>query len=245
MPGSRPIAPDGYELRHRIGRGASSVVWEAVQLSTRRPVALKILDIDLSGEDVERRFERERTLMVELATHPGVLTVLDAGIHAHRPWLALELCHRGSLATNTSREGALAVPAALAVLVRLADALGAAHAAGIVHCDIKPANVMITDFGEPALGDFGIARVAAGGTTTTRGGFSLDHVAPEILNDEHPTTASDVYSLGSTIWEVLAGRPPFRRVGDSGLRWWSRASPPNRCHRFPMSRLCSWTCSPR
>lgn len=78
-------APGGFDLHNPIGRGASSVVWEAVQLSTGRPVALKVLEVDLSGTDTRRRFDRERALMVSLAGHPGVLTVLDAGIHRHPP----------------------------------------------------------------------------------------------------------------------------------------------------------------
>jgi len=80
-----------------------------------------------------------------------------------------------------------------------------------VHCDVKPQNIMLTDHGEPAIGDFGIARVAVGSATTTSvGGFTLDHAAPELLDGSKSSPASDVYALGTTIWELLAGRPPFR-----------------------------------
>jgi len=97
------------------------------------------------------------------------------------------------------------------VLQRCAAALGAAHARDIVHCDVKPQNIMLTDHGEPAIGDFGIARVAVGSATTTSvGGFTLDHAAPELLDGSKSSPASDVYALGTTIWELLAGRPPFR-----------------------------------
>src|SRR5689334_2330602 len=203
--------PPGYELVRRIGSGATSVVWEAAQLSTGRRVALKMLDIDVTDPTALRRFERERKVMSSLATHPGIVTIYDAGVHRHRPWLAMEYCRRGSLAEYVAEHGPLEPVAALAVLQRCAAALGAAHARDIVHCDVKPQNIMLTDHGEPAIGDFGIARVAVGSATTTSvGGFTLDHAAPELLDGSKSSPASDVYALGTTIWELLAGRPPFR-----------------------------------
>lgn len=210
-----PSAPDGYSLLSRIGRGASSVVWEAAQRSAGRRVALKLLDADVSDPEALRRFEREREAMTAVAAHPGIVTIFDAGVDGSRPWLAMELCRRGSLANHLTATGPLDLPTALRVLARLANALTAAHARGVVHCDIKPANVMVTDGGEPALGDFGIARVSVGrATTTTVGGFSLDHVAPELLGDGKRSALSDVYSLGTTMWELLDGRPPFRVTDD-------------------------------
>ena len=104
------------------------------------------------------------------------------------------------------------------MLQRCAAALGAAHARDIVHCDVKPQNIMLTDHGDPAIGDFGIARVAVGSATTTSvGGFSLDHAAPELLEGGKSSPASDVYALGTTLWELLAGRPPFREHRDVAM----------------------------
>jgi serine/threonine protein kinase len=156
------FAPEGYELVRTIGRGASSVVWEARHLITGEPVALKILDADVSGPDALRCFAREREAMDALVRHPNILTILAADVQDGRPWLAMELCRRGSLATYVADRGPLDVPTVLRVLARLADGLAVAHEVGVVHCDIKPANVMLTDDGEPALGDFGIARVSVG-----------------------------------------------------------------------------------
>ncbi len=208
-------APDGYTFTRRIGRGASSVVWEASRAASGGRVALKVLEADVSDADAVRQFERERQAMTALAQHPNILTIVDAGVQGGRPWLAMELCQRGSLAAYVADGGPLDLPAALRVLDRLAGALSVAHEAGVVHCDIKPANVMLTDAGEPTLGDFGIARVSVGrATTTTVGGFSLDHVAPELLDDGKRSPRSDVYSLGTTVWELLAGHPPFRRTAD-------------------------------
>jgi serine/threonine protein kinase len=210
--------PPGYELVRRIGSGATSVVWEAAQLSTGRRVALKMLDIDVTDPAALRRFERERKVMSSLATHPGIVTIYDAGVHRHKPWLAMEYCRRGSLAEHVAEHGPLEPVAALAVLQRCAAALGAAHARDIVHCDVKPQNIMLTDHGEPAIGDFGIARVAVGNATTTSvGGFTLDHAAPELLEGSKSSPASDVYALGTTIWELLAGRPPFREDRDVAM----------------------------
>lgn len=206
-------APEGYRLVVRRGRGASSEVWEAVDPDARR-VALKLLETDL-GEDGRRRFAREHAAMAGLAGHPGIVTIHAAGVHADRPWIAMELCRRGSLATRIAEDGPLDQAAATAVLLRLAGALGAAHAAGIVHSDIKPANVLVTDAGEPVVADFGVARVNVGrATTTTVGGFTLDHVPPELLGDGERSALTDVYSLGTTMFEVLAGRPPFRDAND-------------------------------
>ena len=210
--------PPGYELVRRIGSGATSVVWEATQLSTGRRVALKMLDIDITDPAALRRFERERKVMSSLASHPGIVTIYDAGVHRHKPWLAMEYCRRGSLAEHVAEHGPLEPVTALAVLQRCAAALGAAHARDIVHCDVKPQNIMLTDHGDPAIGDFGIARVAVGSATTTSvGGFTLDHAAPELLEGGKSSPASDVYALGTTVWELLAGRPPFREHRDVAM----------------------------
>ena len=210
--------PPGYELVRRIGSGATSVVWEATQLSTGRRVALKVLDIDVTDPAALRRFERERKVMSSLASHPGIVTIYDAGVHRHKPWLAMEYCRRGSLAEHVAEHGPLEPVTALAVLQRCAAALGAAHARDIVHCDVKPQNIMLTDHGDPAIGDFGIARVAVGSATTTSvGGFTLDHAAPELLEGGKSSPASDVYALGTTVWELLAGRPPFREHRDVAM----------------------------
>jgi serine/threonine protein kinase len=212
--GHDQVVPEGYALHRRIGRGATSVVWEATG-PEGEAVALKLLDADYSEPEARRRFERERGALVALGHLPGILEVRDAGVEGGRPWLAMELCRRGSLSAQIDRGGPLGAGTALSVMIRLACALETAHTQGIVHKDIKPANVMLTDRGEPVLGDFGIARVASGmATATTVSGFSPDHVAPELLGGSRSTPASDVYSLGTTVWELIDGTPPFRREGD-------------------------------
>jgi len=213
--GGGASTPEGFEFHTVIGRGASSVVWKATQSSTGRAVALKMLDVDMQDREARRRFERERQAMSTLSNHPNIVTLYEAGIHQNRPWLALQLCSQGSFAARVARSGPLNTDEAVEVLIAIGRALSAAHEHHVLHCDVKPANIMIGDFGGPTLGDFGVARVAVGSNTrTAAGGYSLDHVAPELLDDHLPTVASDIYSLGTTVWELLCGRPPFRQSGD-------------------------------
>lgn len=200
--------PPEFELVREIGSGATSVVYEAVQRSTSRAVAVKMLTFALTDGTSRRRFAQECATMAALATHPNIVSIIDAGIHEERPWIAMELCRGGSLANA----GALPFVQVLDVLVAVADAMEAAHRLGIVHCDLKPGNVLLTDFGAPAVADFGIARPTSTAATVVGSGYSLDHAAPEVLDGREPTAETDIYCLGTTIWTLLSGRSPF---GDS------------------------------
>ena len=204
-------APAGYELGRMLNRGGSGSVHEARQVSTGRWVALKLLDVQVTGPDVHRRFDRERQAMGELAGHPNIVSILDAGVHGGRPWLAMDLCPGGSLADL----GRPLHPAeAVSILHTVASALAVTHARGVLHCDIKPGNVLITAYGRPAVSDFGIARLTLESQGSRIGGYTLDHVPPEVLRGERPSDRGDVWSLGTTLWQLLAGRPPFRSVDD-------------------------------
>ncbi|MEJ2866430.1 serine/threonine-protein kinase [Actinomycetospora sp. OC33-EN08] len=205
-------APPGFTALRTLGRGGSGTVVEAHHASTGRTVALKTLDVVPADAEALRRFDRERGVMADLATHPGIVSIIDAGVHLGRPWIAMDLCRRGSMAGV----GRLPADAVLTTLHAVADALSVAHARGVTHCDVKPANILVTDYGQAALGDFGVARLALGeGSGSTVGGYTLDHVAPEVIEGRHPTDRSDVFSLGTTAWQLLAGRPPFRHPGDA------------------------------
>lgn len=209
------VSPDGYTVDSIIGRGSFSAVWLATQLSTGREVALKILEVDVGDPVARRRFDRERDAMNSLSGHPHIVTMYDAGIVGSRPWIALELCRAGSYAVRLTDSGPIGPEEAVGLLIDIGRALANAHASGVLHCDVKPANIMIGEFG-PALADFGVARTTASGhTRTSTGGYSLDHVAPELLDDREPTDRSDVYSLGTTVWELLTGHPPFRTSAET------------------------------
>ena len=205
--------PAGFQVCALVGRGGSGCVYEAVQASTGRRLALKVLDVAHGDAAMVRQFERERAVMADLATHPGIVSIVDAGVHAGRPWLAMDLCPQGAL----SRAGALPTPAVLTTMFSVATALAAAHVRGVVHCDVKPANILVTDYGQAALADFGVARLAASDGSTIVG-YSLDHVAPEVIAGVRPTGLADVFSLGTTAWQLLEGAPPFRQPGDPAAR---------------------------
>lgn len=200
--------PTGYRIVQTIGHGASSTVYEAIQNSTGRRVALKVVAASMPGGDAERVFTRERSVLAELGEHAHIVSIVDAGQWDGRFWLAMEYCPYGSVAMPGER---LDVPDVVAVLTGVGSALEVAHREGLVHRDVKPANILRNRYGSPALADFGIATfVLATGQGSTATGYTLDHASPEAIDGERPTSASDVWSLGTSLWELLEGRPPFR-----------------------------------
>ena len=195
-------APHGYAVVRPIGRGSAGVVWEARQLSTERAVALKLVDAGVGDPDAVRQ---ECRALAALAAHPHVVTIFDADVRHGRPWLAMELCRRGSLAAHLAAHGPLDPLAALHVLAAVADALAAAHGRRILHCDVKPANLLVTDHGTVVVSDFGLARDADGRGGTA--GYTPHHVAPEVAAGQPPSAAADVHALGTTTAALLTGRP--------------------------------------
>lgn len=210
--------PPGFELRQMIGRSASSRVFEAHQQDTGRVVALTVLEVGRDGTDAVGRFARVCAALRELSAHPHIRTLVDAGRHGDRFWVAMELCPGGSLADRLVRSsGPVSVADAADVLAKIADALGSAHGSDVVHGDIAPVNIMTTGTGEPVLSDFGVARLRADRSGSADSRPTLHYAPPEVLSGGPATTAGDVYALGATIWHLLEGRSPFGRVGDSGV----------------------------
>jgi serine/threonine protein kinase len=206
----------GYTDLTEIGRGGFATVFRARQVNLGREVAVKVLARhDLASSD-RTRFEREAGAMAALAWHPHVVTIFDAGsTDTGALWLAMELLEEGSLADIVADEGAMPWPLALRWAVQLGSALDVAHRAGILHRDVKPQNALVSRTGDVKLGDFGI--VAYADSTRTSTGVvtgTVLHAAPEVLNGERASVASDVYSLASTLWELLSGRPAFFRETD-------------------------------
>lgn len=207
-----PQAPeiDGYDSFVLIGHGGFSRVYRATQIGFRRTVAVKVLVEVLADGDELRRFRREAEIMGEVSHHPNIVTVLESGLtHDGRPYLVMEYYERGSIADRVSQVGALSVQEVLRTGVRIAGALDTAHRRQIIHKDIKPQNILLSAFGEPALADFGIALRTNTNTTITAGALTVTHAAPEVVNGEPATVLSDIYSLGSTLYALLAGRNPF------------------------------------
>ena len=203
----------GYRDLVAIGRGGSSVVYRAWQERFERHVAVKVLSGEFD-DAASRRFVREMRLTGRLTGHPHVVTALDAGTTASgQPFMATDLYEQGSLQDRLNASGPLPAVEAAAIGAKIAGALADAHALGIVHRDVKPSNILISRFGEPALADFGVA-VAPGSPSgmTSGNAFTPVHVAPETIAGAKPSPAGDVYSLGSTLYHLLAGEPPFFRA---------------------------------
>ena len=212
------LAAAGFTDAVEVGRGGSGVVYRCYQQSLGRSVAIKVLASDLDEDDRER-FLREGYAMGALSGHPNIANILQVGVtESDRPFIVMPYYAMGSLAERVRREGRIAWPDALRIGVKLCGALETAHRTGTLHRDIKPANVLVNDYGEPQLSDFGTARIA-GGYKTVTGYFTgtLSYTAPEVLAGNSPTAAADVYSLGATIYALIAGSPPHERKADEDL----------------------------
>ena len=207
-PSTPPEIP-GYEYVRLLGMGGFADVFLYRQLMPRRPVAVKVLLASSLDDPTRLRFRTEADLMASLSHHPSIVTVFQADVASDgRPYLMMEYCSRPGLAERYRAER-MGVAEVLRIGIRLASAVETAHRAGILHRDIKPANVLTTDFGWPALTDFGIA-ATAGLATGAAVGMSIPWAPPEMLADEpHSDQRSDVYSLAATIYSLLARRSPF------------------------------------
>lgn len=202
----------GFDNVEEIGRGGFGVVYRCVQPSLDRAVAVKVLSTDLDRDNLER-FLREQRAMGRLSGHPHIVTVLQVGVLAGgRPFIVMPYHAKNSLETLIRRHGPLDWRETLSIGVKLAGALEAAHRVGTLHRDVKPGNILLTDYGEPQLTDFGIARIAGGFETATGViAGSPAFTAPEVLEGASPTPASDVYSLGATLFCALTGHAAYER----------------------------------
>ena len=205
------LGPGGrYRLVRRIATGGMGEVWQADDTVLGRRVALKVLVEELAVDDrATRRFVREARATARL-THTNVARVYDFGRDGGAPFLVMELLEGETLAARLA-SGPLPPAEAARVAAAVADALEAAHQRGIVHRDVKPSNIMLTPGGEVKVLDFGIAAAADETHSTTGSGLyaTVAYVSPERVAGEPATPASDVYSLGAVLYELLCGRPPF------------------------------------
>ena len=214
---------DGYTVTGLVGRGGFASVWAAEQGAVAGRVAIKVINVADTDADTLLRFERESQAMGALRGHPHIVTILDAGHTTDGlPYLVMELLESGSLQGDLVRrrdtgEGPMPVERVLDLGVKLASAVATAHSRGILHRDLKPGNVLLSDYGEPLLTDFGVARLVDHEASVSGQALSAGFTAPEIISGGQPSVASDVFSLGCTLYTLLAGRSPFRRADDAGL----------------------------
>jgi serine/threonine protein kinase len=200
-----------YDLEREIGRGGMGAVWLGRDSVLGREVALKRVGLlpGAATPDLERA-EREARLAARL-NHPHVVAVFDLVDDEGETWLVMEYVEGITLSALIARDGALSPDEAAPLIRQAADALAAAHAAGIVHRDVKPSNMLVTPAGEVKLSDFGIARAEADASLTRTGLVtgSPAYLAPEVASGSTATEASDVWSLGATLFHALAGRTPY------------------------------------
>ncbi|RZL84734.1 MAG: tetratricopeptide repeat protein [Rhodococcus sp. (in: high G+C Gram-positive bacteria)] len=209
---AQELAAVGFDDAEEIGRGGFGVVYRCTQTVLDRTVAVKVLTEDFD-EEHRKRFLREQRAMGRLTGHPNIVGVLHAAVtESGRPFIAMQYHQSGSLDTRIRRHGPLRTEEVLQLGVKLAGALETAHALGIVHRDVKPANILFTDYGEPALTDFGIAHIA-GGFETATGVVTCSpaFTAPEVLSGAPPGTASDIYGLGATLFCAITGHAAYER----------------------------------
>ena len=206
------VVAAGFEDPAEIGRGGFGVVYRCTQCALDRTVAVKVLTTDLEPDNVER-FVREQVAMGQLSGHPHIVNIFQVGTtDTGRPYIVMQYHPHGSLEAKIHDTGPVDWRDALHIGVKVAGALETAHRRGTLHRDVKPANILLTDYGEPQLTDFGIARIS-GGFETADGLItgSPAYTAPEILHGQPPAVTSDVYSLASTLFCAGTGHAVFER----------------------------------
>lgn len=213
----------GFAEAAEIGSGRLATVYEAREIATGRLVALKMLSVPEPSQAALESFAREAAALGAVGSHPNVLTLLRASQAADgKPVLVLELC-RDLFAARQKPGPRMSVAEAVGVADHIAGALECAHAAGIVHCDVKPANILRTQYGYPVLADFGAATLPEPPHTKVGlADLASPHVAPELLSGGTPSTATDVYSWASTLYELIAGRAAFAGTGTRSVHAMSR-----------------------
>jgi len=207
------VLGDRYRLDERLAAGGMGTVWRAEDTLLHRDVAVKVLNEGLSSDDrFVERFRREAKSAAGLL-HPNVAGVFDYGEEHGRPFIVMELIEGETLADALDRRGPFPSDEVAPIGAGVAEGLAAAHAAGFVHRDVKPANVMLTGRGDVKLMDFGIAAPESGTGLTGTGMVmgTARYLAPEQAAGEPATPASDVYALGVVLYELLTGAPPFDR----------------------------------
>jgi len=209
-----PILNERYRLIEQIGAGGMAVLYKAQDLELGRLVAVKVLRPSLVNDpEFLMRFKREAQAAANLS-HPNIVTVYDVGQDGPKAhYIVMEYVPGQDLKKLIRARGVFEVDAALAIIVEVCKGIGYAHRAGLVHCDVKPQNILVTPDNTIKVADFGIARALAGPLPDTEGEDvvwgSPHYFSPEQAAGEPPTPASDVYSIGVVLFELLTGRLPF------------------------------------
>ena len=220
-----------YRIDALIGVGGMGTVYRAIA-PDGSPVALKMVKRDFARDETfRRRFSREARI-AQTVSNPHLVPVLDTGIHEETPYLAERFIEGTSLEEKLKQEGRLDVPTTVAICAQVANGLDALWAAGMVHRDIKPGNILIDPVGKAYITDFGLAKDNQGSILTLPGQAlgSMDYMAPEQIRGQPVTAATDIYALGCVVFECLQGQPPFAdRQGMRVLWAHLQDEPPEPC----------------
>ncbi|MFD9290001.1 protein kinase [Streptomyces sp. NPDC060030] len=216
--GAGVVLAGRYRLGDVLGRGGMGKVWRAHDEVLHRTVAVKELTAGLYATEADRAVLHARTQKEARAaariTHPGVVTVHDVIEYDNRPWIVMQYVDGPSLADAAKESGEVEPREAARIGLHVLSALRAAHGAGVLHRDVKPANVLLARDGQVLLTDFGIAAIEGDSTITRTGELvgSIDYLAPERVRGGDPGPASDLWSLGATLYTAVEGNSPFRRT---------------------------------
>jgi serine/threonine protein kinase len=238
-PGVNTLAGPRYRIDAKLASGGMSTVWRAWDTDLGRPVAVKRLRAEIAARPASLERFRQEILASASLSHPGLLQVLDAGRDHQGPYLVMELVDGELLSALLARLGRLSAPRSAGIASDLARALAHLHRRGLVHRDVKPGNVLITGSGETKLADLGICKRIGGRDELANPGVVLGtptYFSPEQAAGEDATPASDLYALGLVLYEMLAGRPPFRAKTALALAMahlYKLPPPPSRFVRVP------------
>lgn len=229
----------GYTLVRRLDdSGGQATVHLGRSLGPpHHEAAIKIYHSALRSTRDRQRFQREVEAMARLADDPHIIDVYDVGVLENgQAYLAMRLCSGGSLATLLAERGPMSSAAVAGMGETMAEALGRAHRHGVLHRDIKPHNILLTDDGSPVLADFGIVALRHHEPAATAGRWTASYAAPELFHDEPATVKSDIYGLGATLYTMLSGRPPHHdpwRNPSTAELVWRREKEPERIDGVP------------
>lgn len=219
--GAGRVVAGRYKLLDPIGSGSVGTVWRALDLAGGGDVAVKGISVRRLGSEKDRRILHERALrearVAAKLSHPGVVSVYDVFEADGSPWIVMELVRARSLAAHLASDGPMTPRRAAEMGNTLVGALACAHAAGVVHRDVKPANVLVADDGRTVLTDFGIAMIE-GDPCLTQVGMVMGtpgFCAPERIRGEPASPASDLWSLGATLYAAVEGYGPFDQAGSA------------------------------
>jgi serine/threonine-protein kinase len=223
----------GYRIEQRLGRGGMGVLYLAIEPGLERRVALKLIAPEAAADEVFRKRFAEESKIAASIEHPNVVPIYAAGEEGDVPYIAMRYVSGSDLGRRIAREGKLDPAEAAALIAQVANGLDAIHAAGLVHRDVKPANVLLSggEGTEPHtyITDFGVARnVATNSGLTQTGRFvgTLDYVAPEQISGREIDARVDVYALGCLLFKLLTGEVPFPKDGDAARLYAHLNDPP-------------------